>query len=105
MNDIGAPTRPAIRNPGAKDAGLGIDHEATFAKAQDGLDGPVNTAGVRGGPFARRDTDGWDRNLDIRFEDVPDSVRAAVQRLRARGAGAIVTLVNRDGEFPEALRE
>ena len=105
MNDIGAATGPVIHNAGASDVGLDIDDGATFAKAQDGPDGPVNTDGVRGGPFARRDTDGWDRKPDMRCEDAPDSVRAAAQRLRARGAGAIVTLVNRGGELPEMFRE
>lgn len=104
MNDIGAATGPVIRNAGASDLGLDIDEGATFAKAQDGLDSPVNTDGVHG-PFARRDTNGWDRNPDMRCGDAPDSVRAAVQRLRARGAGAIVSLVNRGGELPETFRE
>ena len=104
MNDIGAATGPVIHNAGASDIGLDIDDGATLAKVQDGLDGPVNTDGVRG-PFARRDTDGWDRNPDMRRRDTPDSVRAAMQRLRARGAGASVSLVNRGGELPETFRE
>ena len=105
MNDFGAATGPVIHNAGTSDVDLDIDDAATLAKVRDGLDGPVNANEVRGGPFARRDTDGWDRNPDMGWEDAPDSVRAAVQHLRAQGAGAIITLVNRGGELPDAFRE